>query len=66
MTVSRQLSTDSLDWVPLAMQNQALESRLALQEQAGREHMESARHSAQNFLEQLYRNQHEASTTNLA
>ena len=46
-------------------QNQALQSRLALQEQAGREHMEAARHSAQNLLEQLYRNQHEASEADL-
>ena len=43
------------------VQNQALQSRLAIQEQAGRESMEAARHSAQNFLEQLYRNQHEVS-----
>ena len=47
-------------------QNQALQSQLAMQQQAGREHMESARHSAQNFLEQLYRNQHEASASQLA
>jgi hypothetical protein len=42
------------------LQNQSLETRLALQEQAGRDHIESARHSAQKFLEQQYKNQHDA------
>jgi len=50
--------------MPSVPQNQVLQSRLAIQEQAGRESMEAARHSAQNFLEQLYRNQHEVSAAN--